>query len=61
MADNGAMFVGLEFFLLSDGKGFRIAPDYEIVDWDKLTDSLSRSPCKRGRHGGRAPEASYDP
>ena len=36
-----AVFVGLEFFLLSGGKDYRIAHNYGIIDWDRLTDSLS--------------------
>ena len=39
--NNRAVFVGLGFFLLSGGKDYRIAHNYEIVDWDRLTDSLS--------------------
>jgi len=40
-ADNSAVFVGLGFFLLSGGEDYRIAHNYEIVDWDRLTDSLN--------------------
>ena len=40
-ADNSAVFVGLGFFLLGGGKSYRIAHNYETIDWDRLTDSLS--------------------
>lgn len=39
-ADNSAVFVGSCFSLLSGEKDHRIARNYEIVDWDRLTDSL---------------------
>ena len=48
------MFVGLEFFLLSGEKDYRIAHDYEIFDWARLTDSLvvvRRVEAVAGAHG----------
>ena len=36
------MFVGSCFSLLSGEKDYRIAHIYELVDWDRLTDSLRR-------------------
>ena len=41
-ADNSAVFVGSDFSLLRAGKDYRIAHYYEIVEWNRLTDSLSR-------------------
>jgi hypothetical protein len=40
-ADNGAVFVGSCFSLLSRGEDYRITQNCEIIDWDRLTDSLS--------------------
>ena len=42
-ADNSAVFVGSCFSLLSGERDYRIAHIYEIVDWDRLTDSLISS------------------
>jgi hypothetical protein len=46
-ADNNAVFVGSYFSLLSGEKDYRIDRNYELVDWDRLTDSLSSSAERR--------------
>ena len=40
-ADNSALFVAPEFLLLSGENDYRIDHNFEIVDWDRLTDSLN--------------------
>lgn len=41
-ADTRAVFVGSDFSLLSGEKDYSIAHNYEIVDWDRLTELVTR-------------------